>query len=173
MRERFRSIPIIAAGGVHDADDVARCRSLGADGVSCGTRFLLTEESRAHDAYKQRLIDATETVATGLFGLGWPAPHRVVPNAATRRWCTAEGREPGWVRSVNWWSQFGARLAPTARVERMPGLQSLARPLYSPVAVTTGMTADLVDVTPLYAGEVVERVTSICSAAEAMVQLTG
>jgi nitronate monooxygenase len=139
VRERFSSIPIIAAGGVRDADDVACCRSMGADGVSCGTRFLMTEESRAHDAYKQRLIAATETVATGLFGLGWPAPHRVVPNAATRKWCAADGREPGWVGAVNWLSQFGARLTPVARVERMTGLQSLKRPLYPNVAKESGL----------------------------------
>lgn len=40
-------------------------------------------ESRAHPEYKRRLLGAEETILTELFGLGWPAPHRVIANAAT------------------------------------------------------------------------------------------
>jgi nitronate monooxygenase len=50
-----------------------------------GTRFLLTPESRAHPAYRARLLAAEETLLTERFGLGWPAPVRVVRNAATER----------------------------------------------------------------------------------------
>ena len=45
----------------------------------------MTEESGAHAGYKERLAGSRETILTELFGLGWPAPHRVVPNAATER----------------------------------------------------------------------------------------
>lgn len=38
------SVPVIAAGGIVDADDVRRVRSLGAAGVSVGTAFLFTRE---------------------------------------------------------------------------------------------------------------------------------
>ena len=48
-----------------------------------GTRFLLSEESRAHPEYRQRLLAAKGTILTELFGAGWPAPHRVIANAAT------------------------------------------------------------------------------------------
>jgi nitronate monooxygenase len=68
-----------------------------------GTRFLLSEESRAHPDYKLRCLQADRTVLTELFGLGWAAPHRVVPNAATRRWLgDHDSRGPGLIRLVNW-----------------------------------------------------------------------
>ena len=38
------SVPVIAAGGIVDADDVRRVRSLGAAAVSVGTPFLFTRE---------------------------------------------------------------------------------------------------------------------------------
>ena len=57
-----------------------------------GTRFLLTEESRAHPDYKRRALTGGETLLTELFGAGWPAPHRVLPNAATERWLRQDER---------------------------------------------------------------------------------
>lgn len=77
--------PLLLAGGIAERADVARALEAGASAAVSGTRFLLTEESRAHPEYKRRLLDADETILTELFGLGWPAPHRVVPNAATAR----------------------------------------------------------------------------------------
>jgi NAD(P)H-dependent flavin oxidoreductase YrpB (nitropropane dioxygenase family) len=55
--------------------------------VIAGTRFLLTHQSRAHPEYLRRILAARKTFRTTLFGLGWPAPHRVIANAATDRWC--------------------------------------------------------------------------------------
>ena len=90
LLERIRAavkIPVLAAGGIVDAAGVSEALSAGAGAAVVGTRFLLSEESRAHPAYKQRCLEAEETLLTELFGLGWPdAPHRVVANAATRRW---------------------------------------------------------------------------------------
>jgi nitronate monooxygenase len=77
--------PLLLAGGIAERGDVARALDAGAIAAVAGTRFLLSEESRAHPEYKRRLLDADETILTELFGLGWPAPHRVVPNAATER----------------------------------------------------------------------------------------
>jgi nitronate monooxygenase len=78
--------PVLLAGGVTDAADARERLEAGAEAVVSGTRFLMSDESGAHPAYKERLIGARETVLTELFGIGWPAPHRVVPNAATERW---------------------------------------------------------------------------------------
>lgn len=94
--------PVLSAGGIADASDVAARLDAGAEAVICGTRFLMTEESGAHAVYKARLIEAEETVLTELFGVGWPAAHRVLPNEATLRWL---GRDPraapaGYVRSI-------------------------------------------------------------------------
>ncbi|HEX6204386.1 MAG TPA: nitronate monooxygenase, partial [Solirubrobacterales bacterium] len=78
--------PLLLAGGIAEASDVRAALEVGATAAVAGTRFLLAEESRAHPAYRQRLVAASETILTDLFGAAWPAPHRVVPNAATEHW---------------------------------------------------------------------------------------
>jgi nitronate monooxygenase len=54
-------VPVVAAGGIMDGRGVAAALALGAQGVSLGTRFLVAKESGAFPAYKQRLLQATET----------------------------------------------------------------------------------------------------------------
>ncbi|MBN1664218.1 MAG: nitronate monooxygenase [Deltaproteobacteria bacterium] len=53
-------IPIIAAGGFYDGRGLAAALSLGADGISMGTRFMLTQESALHANFKQLCLEATE-----------------------------------------------------------------------------------------------------------------
>lgn len=53
-----REIPVIAAGGVYTGADIARMLDLGAAAVQMGTRFVVTHECDASDAFKQRYIDA-------------------------------------------------------------------------------------------------------------------
>ena len=92
--------PIWLAGGVAEREDVETALAAGAEAVVVGTRFLLSEESEAHPDYKRRLLEASETLLTQLFGAGWPAPHRVVRNAATDRWLGDGSREPAWIRAL-------------------------------------------------------------------------
>src|SRR5947209_2877191 len=92
-------IPVLLAGGIAGAADVARALEAGAIAAVAGTRFLLSDECRAHPEYKRRCVEASETLLTELFGLGWAgAPHRVIANAATRRWLRDGERAPGWLR---------------------------------------------------------------------------
>lgn len=51
-------IPIISAGGFYDGRSLMAGLCLGADGIQMGTRFLLSKESRAHDDYKNLLLNA-------------------------------------------------------------------------------------------------------------------
>jgi len=53
-------VPVIAAGGFYDGRGLAAALSLGAAGVSMGTRFILTQESMVHDNFKQLCLKATE-----------------------------------------------------------------------------------------------------------------
>lgn len=53
-------VPVIAAGGFYDGRGLAAALSLGAAGVSMGTRFILTGESPVHDNFKQLCLKATE-----------------------------------------------------------------------------------------------------------------
>lgn len=53
-------IPLLAAGGIADGRGMAAALVLGAEGVTIGTRLLLTEECPIHDNLKQALAAATE-----------------------------------------------------------------------------------------------------------------
>jgi len=53
-------IPVIAAGGVWDRQDLQHALAQGADGVQMGTRFVVTEECDADDSFKQAYINCTK-----------------------------------------------------------------------------------------------------------------
>ena len=53
-------IPVIAAGGIWDRRDLQLALAQGADGVQIGTRFVVTEECDADDAFKQAYLDCTQ-----------------------------------------------------------------------------------------------------------------
>src|SRR6185312_13464344 len=92
VRGAVGEVPLLAAGGIAEPADVRRALELGAAAAVAGTRFLLTEESHAHPEYRRRVLGAQRTLDTELFGIGWPLRHRVIPNAATDRWCRADER---------------------------------------------------------------------------------
>lgn len=50
------NIPVIAAGGIADGRGLAAVFSLGAQAAQLGTRFLMTQESSAHQNYKDLLL---------------------------------------------------------------------------------------------------------------------
>jgi enoyl-[acyl-carrier protein] reductase II len=54
------SIPIIAAGGIGTGKGILAAMNLGADGVQLGSRFVATEESSAHDNFKQQVVQSKE-----------------------------------------------------------------------------------------------------------------
>ncbi|MFC2123105.1 NAD(P)H-dependent flavin oxidoreductase [Bacteroidota bacterium] len=54
-------VPIIAGGGIADARGFVASLALGAEGAYMGTRFIGTEESRAHNNVKQALVEANDT----------------------------------------------------------------------------------------------------------------
>lgn len=53
-------IPVIAAGGIFDGEDIARVIRLGASAVQMATRFVCTYECDVNDAYKQAYLSATK-----------------------------------------------------------------------------------------------------------------
>lgn len=54
------SIPVIAAGGIADGRGMLAAEVLGADGVQVGSRFAVSQESSAHDLFKNRVITSKE-----------------------------------------------------------------------------------------------------------------
>jgi len=77
-------VPVIAAGGIGTARDVAAALAAGAAGVRVGTRFVAALECDAHPEYVAALVaaGAEDTVLTERFSVMWPdAPHRVLRSA--------------------------------------------------------------------------------------------
>lgn len=99
MRRHFGDFPIVAAGGLSTPNHIVRALNAGASGVMMGTRFVASQESRAHSFYKERLLGAAadETALTTCFDLSWPgAMHRVLRNSTLDEWeslgCPGSGR---------------------------------------------------------------------------------
>ena len=53
-------LPVVAAGGIGDARSMLAAMVLGAEAVQIGTRFVLSEESSAHSAFKDAVLKASE-----------------------------------------------------------------------------------------------------------------
>lgn len=54
------TIPLIAAGGIADGRTMLAAQVLGAEGVQIGSRFVVAEESSAHENFKNRITTSTE-----------------------------------------------------------------------------------------------------------------
>jgi NAD(P)H-dependent flavin oxidoreductase YrpB (nitropropane dioxygenase family) len=172
-RELPAGYPLLLAGGIADAGDVRAALEAGAAAAVCGTRFLLSEESRAHPGYTERLLAAQDTILTELFGAGWPAPHRVLANAATVRWLGDDPRGPWLNRALNRLLARGARFMPASLQGRMIRAQRPDSRILSPAGPTDDGPPTLVDAGALYAGETVARIAEVRPAAELVRTLAG
>ncbi len=81
------NLPVIASGGFATGASLIAALALGAQGIHCGTAFLATVESFAHDDHKARVLAAMaeDTVHTDIYALNWPpnTPVRVIRNSVT------------------------------------------------------------------------------------------
>lgn len=60
MVKEHLQIPLIAAGGIATGKAMLAAMVLGANGVQVGSRFVASEESSAHQAFKQVVVDVKE-----------------------------------------------------------------------------------------------------------------
>jgi nitronate monooxygenase len=151
-------VPVIAAGGIADADGLRRAQAAGAAGVVMGTRFLATPEADIHPGYAEQLIAAGpgDTVLTHLFDGGWPgAAHRVLRNSTYRAWEEAGRPEPG------------ARPNEDEIVAESDGVLIARYAADEPRRSTTGR----IEAMCLYAGCGVGRITSVEPAAEIVARM--
>ncbi|TDU31145.1 nitronate monooxygenase [Panacagrimonas perspica] len=141
-------LPLLAAGGIADGQDVATVMALGAQGAVIGTAFAATQESFAHDFHKQRLVEGrtSETRLTDAFHINWPreAHVRVLSNSVTR----------------------GERGDPDTPAHQVIGDEE-GRPIYlfSTDSPLRSMTGDF-EAMALYAGNGVDRIHRVVFAAE-------
>ncbi len=60
MVKEHLQIPLIAAGGIATGRGMLAAMVLGADGVQVGSRFVASDESSAHQAFKEEVVAAKE-----------------------------------------------------------------------------------------------------------------
>lgn len=116
---RAVSLPVVAAGGIATAGQVADLLATGAAGVRVGTRFLVCPEADVHPAYAEALLaaDGADTVLTEAFNVGWPgAPHRVLRASADR----AQAGDGPTVGTL----QMGPIQVPVPRLSTLPPTRS-------------------------------------------------
>jgi NAD(P)H-dependent flavin oxidoreductase YrpB (nitropropane dioxygenase family) len=162
--------PVFLAGGIATGADTRTALDAGASGVIAGTRFLLTHEANANREYRRRIMQADKTIETNLFGFSWPLRHRVVPNAATRRWCGDDGKANALPAALNAASRPMSVLG-YFDAGALMRLQSPARPFFTPLALTAGTPDSWVDRAALYAGETALRIGELISAEQAVNEL--
>jgi NAD(P)H-dependent flavin oxidoreductase YrpB (nitropropane dioxygenase family) len=141
-------VPVLAAGGIGTGRAMAAALAAGASGVRVGTRFVAAEESGAHPQYIRALISsgAEDTVVTEAFSHGWPnAPHRVLRSSLE----AAQSFKGDIVGKRNPYST-----GIWVDVHR-----------FQPVGVTKEATGHI-EAMPHWAGESVEGVTRVQSAAD-------
>ena len=71
-------IPLIAAGGIATGKQMLATMILGAEGVQIGSRFVATEESSAHQSFKQAVLEAKD--GDTMLTLKELAPVRLIKN---------------------------------------------------------------------------------------------
>lgn len=84
------SLPLLAAGGIATGRSMLAAFALGAEGVQIGTRFALTEESSASEAFKRRCTSLCE--GDTILALKKLSPTRLVRNEFCRAVEEAEAR---------------------------------------------------------------------------------
>jgi enoyl-[acyl-carrier protein] reductase II len=72
-------IPVLAAGSIVDGRGLAAALSFGAQGIWMGTRFIASDEARASEAYKRRIVESggADTTITRCYS---GKPMRVITN---------------------------------------------------------------------------------------------
>ena len=157
--EAAAGLPVVASGGIGDGAGIARVLALGADAAMLGTRFVATQESGAHPAYKDRLtqVGLGETALTVCFDGDWPyAAHRVLRNGTLEGWeasgCSPTGSRPGEGETT--------------------GRSAAGEPIlrYADTAPRVGMTGDVLEMA-LYAGTSSAVIYDIPAAADLIARL--
>lgn len=93
-------VPVIAAGGISDGRSMLAAIALGADGVQIGSRFVCSEESSAHPAFKQRVAQAKE--GETMLTLKEVTPVRLIKNGFYAKVAAAyeEGADAARLREI-------------------------------------------------------------------------
>ncbi|MGY1606386.1 MULTISPECIES: NAD(P)H-dependent flavin oxidoreductase [unclassified Geodermatophilus] len=146
-------VPVLAAGGITNGRSFAEVMAAGAAGARIGTLFVATDESGAHPAYKQAVVDAAGdcTEITDAFVTDCPM-------------CATGGRPRVLRASVERLAEVDDDVVGTLGRSRTPVPRGSGLP---PVAGVEGHVAAM----PMYAGAGVGAVTGIRPAAAVVAEL--
>lgn len=137
-------LPIIAAGGICDAQSMAAAFVLGAEGVQMGTRMLATEEAVVHAHFKDAIVGADDA-STVLLSIPGNPTMRVLRNELTE---SADPTGAGTklldrITDLYFDGQMNASVANTgqvsARIEDLLPVAQLVREMWS--GCTTALDA--------------------------------
>ncbi|WP_207310476.1 NAD(P)H-dependent flavin oxidoreductase [Rubripirellula amarantea] len=147
------SVPVVGSGGFASGRSLVAALALGAQGIHCGTAFLATVESFAHDIHKRRVLDANagDTIHTDAFTINWPphSPVRVLKSEATQG---IESEPFG----------HGERIEPREQIAEEEGRPVYFRSTDSPLKSMTGELHKLA----MYAGQVTGQVKDVATASD-------
>lgn len=85
-------IPMIASGGIGDAQGMVAAFALGAEGINMGTRFCATQEAPIHDNVKRAMVEGDER-QTALIFRTLNNTARVFRNAIAEQVLDIEGKD--------------------------------------------------------------------------------
>ncbi|MGH2933129.1 MAG: NAD(P)H-dependent flavin oxidoreductase, partial [Gaiellaceae bacterium] len=163
--EAVTPVPVLASGGIGNGDGIAHALRLGAEGVSLGTRFVASDESRAHPEYKRRIVESTagDTVYTeDLYDIWWPgAPQRTLRNRNFDEWEAAGRPSPGSRPGEG--TSIGTMRLPSGETYELPRYGGAGSPLVT--------FEGEIDYMPMWAGESVGVVHDIRPAGELVSRL--
>ncbi|MBT5110276.1 MAG: nitronate monooxygenase [Rhodospirillaceae bacterium] len=94
-------VPVLAGGGLADGRGLVAAMAFGAQGVWMGTRFIASKEARAHDNYKNKIVE-TDTAGTLVTRAHSGKTCRLIRNAFTESWSGREAEiEPYPLQAMN------------------------------------------------------------------------
>ena len=102
-------VPLVCAGGIGEEADFVAALRMGYAGVQLGTRFIATDECRAHADYKQAIVAATEAdivltervTGVPLAVIRTPYVERIGTKAGPiARWLLRGRKTKHWMRTV-------------------------------------------------------------------------
>jgi enoyl-[acyl-carrier protein] reductase II len=93
MIKQVCSLPLIAAGGIGSGQAIAACMALGADGVQIGSLFAASEESSAHQNFKEKITTLNDGDTE--LSLKQLTPVRLIKNEFYQQIKTAEANGAG------------------------------------------------------------------------------
>lgn len=115
------NLPLIAAGGIGNHQDVKSALDMGASAVQIGTLFLTTDESGANSTYRAQLLAQTEDSETVLTRAFTGRFARAIPNLYTKRMAKYEDD----ILSFPIQGRLSAQIRKTATKEKNKDFMSL------------------------------------------------